>query len=112
MSDAPESAKRAAPPVVPLKEDLKMLAVGLIFVLVFLSVVNVNLISLFQGDPDWISVCRVCPPHWTTGTAGAEDMGELAADIFGPYVLPFEVLSVVLLVALIGAIVIAKKEVA
>ncbi|MBI4393682.1 MAG: NADH-quinone oxidoreductase subunit J [Euryarchaeota archaeon] len=104
------SKRAGAPPVVPLKEDLKTLAVGLVFVLVFLSVVNINLVAFSQGKPDWVSVCKACPSHWTSGTGGMEDMGLLAADIFGKYVLPFEVLSIVLLVALIGAIVIARKE--
>jgi NADH:ubiquinone oxidoreductase subunit 6 (subunit J) len=109
MSDAP-SRRAETPPVVPLKEDLKTLAVGLVFVLVFLSVVNINLVAFSQGKSDWVTVCKACPTHWTSGTTGMEDMDVLAADIFGPYVLPFEVLSIVLLVALIGAIVIARKE--
>ena len=52
------------------------------------------------------------------GSAGAAPAAQLqpnaetvARSLFGPYVLPFEIASVLLLVAMIGAVVMAKKKV-
>lgn len=50
---------------------------------------------------------------WTLNPANAETqvtVADLGHAMLGRYVFPFEVISVVLIVALIGAIVIAKKE--
>lgn len=51
------------------------------------------------------------PAGWTdAGANGQESVPGVAGFIFGSYVLPFEILSVLLLVALVGAIMLAAKE--
>ena len=46
---------------------------------------------------------------WQAVPQGQESYGQLAQAIFGPYLLPFELLSLLLLAALIGAVVLARK---
>jgi len=50
---------------------------------------------------------------WATGDATPPEttVGALGNAFLGPYLLPFEVASIVLLVALIGAVVVSRKEV-
>ncbi len=50
--------------------------------------------------------------QWYTGMGPypADTVSTLARQIFGPWVLPFEVASVLLLAALVGAIIIAREE--
>lgn len=49
-------------------------------------------------------------PIDTVNQTLASSVEVIAAGLFGPYVLPFELISVLLLVALIGAIVIARED--
>lgn len=46
----------------------------------------------------------------TPSSADLNTVAEIGKQFFGPYLLPFEIASVILLMALIGAIVIARKE--
>lgn len=46
---------------------------------------------------------------WQAVPQGQESYRQLAQAIFGPYLLPFELLSLLLLAALIGAVVLARK---
>lgn len=50
--------------------------------------------------------------QWYTGTGPypTDTVATLARQLFGPWVLPFEVASVLLLAALVGAIIIAREE--
>lgn len=50
--------------------------------------------------------------RWYTGTGPypTDTVATLARQLFGPWVLPFEVASVLLLAALVGAIIIAREE--
>ena len=49
--------------------------------------------------------------HWPLPAASPTvSAGDLGHALLGPYVFPFEVISIVLLAALIGAIVIARKD--
>lgn len=50
----------------------------------------------------------VLPPEATVNTM--DNLRALGASLFGEYLLPFEVTSVLLLVAMIGAIVLTRKE--
>ena len=45
-----------------------------------------------------------------TAAAGAGELKALSATLFTDYLFPFEVASVILLVALVGAIVLARSE--
>lgn len=49
------------------------------------------------------------PPSLASGSFGSPEM--LAQSLFADFVLPFEIASVLLLVAIIGAVVLAKREV-
>lgn len=76
-----------------MKEDVKALLAGAL-----------GITMLF-------AIAREAIPRWSrTGPTGEESMPEIASFLFGPYVLPFELLSVVLLVALVAAILLAQKE--
>jgi NADH:ubiquinone oxidoreductase subunit 6 (subunit J) len=46
----------------------------------------------------------------TAGAVPADTIGLLGQSFMGPYVLPFEVASVILLVALVGSIIIARER--
>lgn len=54
-------------------------------------------------------VTRVAWPV-AAGASVADPIGRLGADFVGPYTVPFEVASVLLVVALIGAIIIARER--
>jgi len=49
-------------------------------------------------------------PAWRALPRGVESFLGLGRALFGRYLLPFEVLSVLLLAALIGAVFLAKRE--
>jgi NADH-quinone oxidoreductase subunit J len=71
--------------------------VGLVLAGLFL----VNAVVLFLGVP-W--------PDLVSPAAGAVTLEQLGQVLLGEYLLPFELVSVVLLVALIGAVVLAGRE--
>lgn len=48
-------------------------------------------------------------PEWRQETPGRETYGGFAQGLFGPWVLAFELLSVLLLAALIGALYMSQK---
>lgn len=58
-----------------------------------------------------ILVSIISKSHWTTDLSPVPDnnIGLLAQNLLGQYVIPFEVAAILLLVALIGAIIIAKE---
>lgn len=47
---------------------------------------------------------------WKAAPEGQESFSNIANSVFNRYVFPFEVLSVLLLAALIGAVLLAKRE--
>jgi NADH:ubiquinone oxidoreductase subunit 6 (subunit J) len=47
---------------------------------------------------------------WWALPTGGDDFARLGEALFGPYLLAFELLSLLLLVALIGAVVLARRE--
>ena len=55
-----------------------------------------------------LSVATIIPPTDATNTV--DTMRELGMTLFSDYLLPFEVTSILLLVAMIGAIVLTKRE--
>jgi NADH:ubiquinone oxidoreductase subunit 6 (subunit J) len=58
----------------------------------------------------WKLIQNVPWPVKESTLSARVSISNLASALMGPYVFPFEFISVVLLVALVGAIVIAKKE--
>ena len=63
-----------------------------------------GLVYLIQGAFPWASGHRISP------VAGSGSTGALGASLFRSYVLPFEAVSFLLLAALIGAIVLSRRE--
>jgi len=55
-------------------------------------------------------VLIIMATEWITGNQAAPSISELAIDLMRKFALPFEIVSVVLLAALLGAVVIARKE--
>ena len=56
------------------------------------------------------------PPAWSLFTNTATIMGtgnteQIADSLFGEYLLPFEIASVLLLVAVVGSVAMAKKRI-
>jgi NADH:ubiquinone oxidoreductase subunit 6 (subunit J) len=93
-----------------LKKDtrdilLTVVTVGL-FISMFYSVFAINLPALWQGG----APVRQYFPGWDNAPTGPEDPRQVANYMFGDYALALEILSVVLLVALVGALVLAKPE--
>jgi len=54
------------------------------------------------------SVAGIIPPGEATNTVGA--LQEMGLTLFSQYLLPFEVTSILLLIAMVGAIVLTKQE--
>ncbi len=50
------------------------------------------------------------PRAWHALPQGSETFGEISETLFGPQLLAFEVLSVLLLAALIGAVYLARRD--
>ncbi|MGE5701802.1 MAG: NADH-quinone oxidoreductase subunit J, partial [Clostridia bacterium] len=70
-----------------------MFFTAVFFVIVFLGIQN--------------TVWPVSPEAAATDVSNAKQIG---LEVFTKYVIPFELLSVLLLVSLVGAIIMAKKE--
>jgi NADH-quinone oxidoreductase subunit J len=75
------------------KNRLSLLFVAAIFLLMFWGLQNTT----------W-------PEVQQTANAGISNAKQIGLEVFTRYVIPFELVSVLLLVALIGAIIMAKKE--
>ncbi|MBV6395982.1 MAG: NADH-quinone oxidoreductase subunit J [Anaerolineales bacterium] len=67
-------------------------------------VIEAAYLLLARGAPSGL----VTPP--TEYTNSTESLREMALALFGQYLLPFEITSILLLVAMVGAIVLAKQE--
>ena len=57
-----------------------------------------------------LGLSAVLSPAWRDPPAGDESLPGITAQIFGQYLVAFEVLSILLLAALVGAVVIAIRE--
>lgn len=79
-----------------VESNKKMVPVGVVTAVLLFAVMAYSLIDSFGDD-------QVRP------TAG-DPTAEISDAMLGPYLLPFELVSVLLLAALIGAIVLARKE--
>ena len=90
-----------------MKNDVKAFLAAAIFLTLVFSVVAIDLRPALsgQGSP---TVNTFAP--WQGDASQPENPRGVAEFMFGAYALPFEVLSVVLLVALVGALVLAKPE--
>ena len=77
---------------------------GNLTVMAMLAVLGVEMLALVL----WSDRFSVSAPPAGASTGG--EIRELSTTLFNDYLLPFEVASVILLVALVGAIVLARKE--
>lgn len=85
--------------------DNNLRPVGIVAALGLLALIAYALLETFGKDKLTFQVYQ--------GAAGANSSGRtqaVADTLFGQYLLPFEILSVLLLAALIGAIVLARKD--
>jgi NADH-quinone oxidoreductase subunit J len=71
-----------------------------------LLAVLVVLLAFLIRETQFSRVTEVKFGSWVGGTAEA-----IGARLFGQYLLPFEVISVLILIAILGAVVLAQKEV-
>ena len=85
-------------------EDWKLTTLGWIFSLAIVLVVEAVYLILARNP----SVATIIPPTEATNTVDA--IRELGMALFSQYLLPFEVTSILLLVAMVGAIVLTKPE--
>ena len=76
--------------------------VGVITALLLVGVMGYALIDYFGDDP--------LPAERQIATVNDSNTATVSDAIFGQYLVPFEVISVLLLAALVGAIVIARKD--
>lgn len=72
--------------------------------LAFILVVEAAYILVSKARPDG----NVLPPDASVNAM--ENIRQLGSELFSQYLLPFEVTSILLLVAMVGAIVLTKKE--
>jgi len=75
--------------------------VGVITAVLVVGVMGYSLIDAFGDDP---------VPAERSITTGGSNTSAVSDSIFSQYLIPFEVVSVLLLAALVGAIVIARKD--
>ena len=76
--------------------------VGVITALLLVGVMGYALIDYFGDDP--------LPAERQIATVNDSNTATVSDAIFGQYLIPFEVISVLLLAALVGAIVIGRKD--
>jgi NADH-quinone oxidoreductase subunit J len=75
--------------------------VGVITAVLVVGVMGYSLVDAFGDDP---------VPAERSITTGGSNTSAVSDSIFSQYLIPFEVVSVLLLAALVGAIVIARKD--
>jgi NADH:ubiquinone oxidoreductase subunit 6 (subunit J) len=91
-----------------LREDvptplLELSRRGLVGILIA-GILGTGLVSALEAMPDTKGVDALGPEYGTVASVGR-------AIFSGDYLLPFEVVSVLLTVALVGAVVLAKREI-
>jgi NADH-quinone oxidoreductase subunit J len=75
---------------------------GVVTALVLLGVMGYSLVDYFGDDP--------LPAEREITAVNGSNTATVSDAIFSQYLIPFEVISVLLLAALVGAIVIARKD--
>ena len=75
---------------------------GIVTALLLLGVMGYSLLDHFGDDP--------LPAEREVATVNGSNTATVSDAIFSQYLIPFEVISVLLLAALVGAIVIARKD--
>jgi NADH-quinone oxidoreductase subunit J len=75
---------------------------GVLTALLLVGVMGYSLIDYFGDDP--------LPEERQIASVNGSNTATVSDAIFGQYLIPFEVISVLLLAALVGAIVIARKD--
>jgi NADH-quinone oxidoreductase subunit J len=84
-------------------------AVGVLTALLLAGVMGYALIDAF-GDDTLPADVRIATVNEATGPNTGSNTATVSDSIFAQYLIPFEVVSVLLLAALVGAIVIARKD--
>jgi NADH-quinone oxidoreductase subunit J len=82
---------------------------GIAIGLILLAVISFSLIRSWGTDELTFEAYRIADTAEAAGIASGRT-GALADTIFGDYLIPFEATSVLLLAALIGAIVLARRD--
>jgi len=75
--------------------------------------ITVVLSAGFLAEVIYALLAGGTPAHGPLVSAGAESLGtveSMGGALFGTYLLPFEITSLILLVAILGAVVLAKKK--
>jgi hypothetical protein len=91
-----------------VKNDIKAFLAGAIFLTLLFSVVAIDLRPLSAGGPPRLQTFA----PWEGDATAPENARGVAEFMFGPYALPLQILSAALLVALVGAIALAKPALA
>jgi NADH-quinone oxidoreductase subunit J len=89
------------------------IGIGLLAELVLLSRVTPGSLSVAGGVPLGAATPMAAFPAGSAGLAAASSqgvVGAIAAPLFQTYLVPFEITSVLLLVAAVGAVVLAKRK--
>lgn len=84
--------------------------IGIFAAVALLGVMAYALIVSFGGDQLGFEAYQELPEGATDAVLAAGRTGAVADGIFGQYLIPFEMISVLLLAALIGAIVLARRD--
>ncbi len=66
-------------------------------------------LTTVMDDPRVDQLIKDMAEPWATAPTGAESTAEIASTLFADWAFPFEVLSLLLLVALVGALAIAMR---
>jgi NADH:ubiquinone oxidoreductase subunit 6 (subunit J) len=66
--------------------------------------------AVLLGELVLVGVYNAIQPTSTPGPAGSGSVENVATALFSNYLIPFELASMLLLVAMVGAIILAKKE--
>jgi NADH:ubiquinone oxidoreductase subunit 6 (subunit J) len=88
-----------------LFDELKWIVAAAIFATLLFSLIAYSGPSIFQGGAPQLRY-----EAWGQAPATGENPHAVSDFMFGAYAFPLEVLSLVLLVALVGAVVLAKPE--
>lgn len=78
-------------------------------VALIIAILTGALIGVYAFDVTDLQSWPVYAESWATAPEGGEDHGEMGTAIFETWAVPFEVLSLLLLVGLVGAIAVATK---
>lgn len=91
-----------------MNNDVKAILAAGLFIMLGIGALQPSFATRSVSPPGCVPASA--PGCWGNAPQGGDAINGVAAFIFGPYALPFEVLSLVLLVALVGALAMARLE--